>query len=605
MRFACDNCGAQYMIADEKIGERGVKVRCKKCSHMIVVRPPTADAEATESDADSESPSNQMGGAFDAVFGSGQDSADSAAGSPASGTSPYDDQPTATFAVPGVAASSTGENGSNGASSVQSGSSQSGESSFGGPSAFGFEGTPTSGGETDLALGSLEQSEDSSDSDEDSRPVGEKEWYVAIDDSQVGPIDVGEIEQRWDARELDDDSLAWKAGMADWMPIADIAELSYLITERPQSKPSMGASFGNTAATLGGGAAGANVASASFDSNEGPAIDWKPSAASALSSLVEEEIVAPGEDDEAEPPAPQPALEGMPSFGANDVFGGGNGSAAPAASAPAPAAPVGGGWSVPETRRREGNPALVISLVVLVLLVGAIAAGAYYVLVLNKGDGAPVAQPTTTAPSEPIAKAPDPQPPADEGKSAAAADDDTAQDDGDGGESDGGDKAKADADADDGAAGKSKADKSRDRNKSKANKQEKKPREKRTKDRRGSGSDIDDVFKDKRSANPAIAKEVTKDDIIAGIKKNGGKLKPCLTAARSKGEILPGKYKFVLNWRIQPSGGVTGGKLTGPREVLGTSLPACFSRVMGSWKFPASQKGVPKVSNFPLSINVR
>ncbi|MEL6339705.1 MAG: GYF domain-containing protein [Myxococcota bacterium] len=572
---------------------------------MIVVRPPTAEepAEATESEADSESPSTQMGGAFDAVFGSGQDSADAAAAS-ASGASPYDDQPTATFAVPGVAAAAAGENGSNGASAAQSGSSQSGVSSFGGPSAFGFEGTPTSGGETDLALGSLEQSEDSHDSDEDSRPVGEKEWYVAIDDSQVGPIDVGEIEQRWDARELDDDSLAWKAGMADWMPIADIAELSYLITERPQSKPSMGASFGNTAATLGGGAAGASVASASFDSSEGPAIDWKPSAASALSSLVEEEIVAPGEDEAAEPPAPQPALEGMPSFGANDVFGGGNGAAAPAPSAPAPAAPIGGGWSVPETRRREGNPALVISVVVLVLLVAAIAAGAYYVLVLSKGDGAPVAQPTTPPPSEPVAKAPDPQPPV-AGAESGDATDDAVKDGGDDSGSDGVEKAKADADADSDASGKSKADKGRDRNKSKSGKQEKKPREKRAKDRRGSGSDIDDVFKEKRAANPAIAKEVTKDDIIAGIKKNGGKLKPCLTAARSKGEILPGKYKFVLNWRIQPSGGVTGGKLTGPREVLGTSLPACFSRVMGSWKFPASQKGVPKVSNFPLSINVR
>ncbi len=38
MKFSCDSCGAQYLIADEKLGPRGVKVRCKKCGHVIVVR---------------------------------------------------------------------------------------------------------------------------------------------------------------------------------------------------------------------------------------------------------------------------------------------------------------------------------------------------------------------------------------------------------------------------------------------------------------------------------------------------------------------------------------------------------------------------------------
>ncbi len=39
MKFTCDSCGAQYLIADEKIGARGVKVRCKKCTHVIILRP--------------------------------------------------------------------------------------------------------------------------------------------------------------------------------------------------------------------------------------------------------------------------------------------------------------------------------------------------------------------------------------------------------------------------------------------------------------------------------------------------------------------------------------------------------------------------------------
>lgn len=39
MKFSCDACGAQYMIADDKIGARGVKVRCKKCANVIILRP--------------------------------------------------------------------------------------------------------------------------------------------------------------------------------------------------------------------------------------------------------------------------------------------------------------------------------------------------------------------------------------------------------------------------------------------------------------------------------------------------------------------------------------------------------------------------------------
>jgi predicted Zn finger-like uncharacterized protein len=39
MRIVCDGCEAKYNIADDKVGERPVKLRCKKCSRVIVVRP--------------------------------------------------------------------------------------------------------------------------------------------------------------------------------------------------------------------------------------------------------------------------------------------------------------------------------------------------------------------------------------------------------------------------------------------------------------------------------------------------------------------------------------------------------------------------------------
>ena len=54
MKFSCDNCGAQYLIADEKLGRRGVKVRCKKCAYVIIVRPPGFDASANRASEGAE-----------------------------------------------------------------------------------------------------------------------------------------------------------------------------------------------------------------------------------------------------------------------------------------------------------------------------------------------------------------------------------------------------------------------------------------------------------------------------------------------------------------------------------------------------------------------
>src|SRR5262245_43822837 len=48
MRFVCDSCRAQYMISDEKVGPKGVKVRCKKCGYVILVKKADANGHAAK-----------------------------------------------------------------------------------------------------------------------------------------------------------------------------------------------------------------------------------------------------------------------------------------------------------------------------------------------------------------------------------------------------------------------------------------------------------------------------------------------------------------------------------------------------------------------------
>jgi predicted Zn finger-like uncharacterized protein len=56
MRIECDKCAAKYSIADEKVKGKTFKIRCKKCSNVIIVRDKVAgdDGDAAEEPASSD-----------------------------------------------------------------------------------------------------------------------------------------------------------------------------------------------------------------------------------------------------------------------------------------------------------------------------------------------------------------------------------------------------------------------------------------------------------------------------------------------------------------------------------------------------------------------
>lgn len=82
MKIVCDNCATKYSIADEKVRGKVFKIRCKKCSHIIVVRGGAdGNVEASSRDA---APAADAGG-----FPGGDDQQTIAArgGTPAAGVS--------------------------------------------------------------------------------------------------------------------------------------------------------------------------------------------------------------------------------------------------------------------------------------------------------------------------------------------------------------------------------------------------------------------------------------------------------------------------------------------------------------------------------------
>ena len=56
MKIECDKCGAKYSIADDKVRGKTFKIRCKKCSNVIIVRDKAGGGDAAESEAPADEP---------------------------------------------------------------------------------------------------------------------------------------------------------------------------------------------------------------------------------------------------------------------------------------------------------------------------------------------------------------------------------------------------------------------------------------------------------------------------------------------------------------------------------------------------------------------
>jgi predicted Zn finger-like uncharacterized protein len=241
MKFTCDSCGAQYMISDDKVGPNGVKVRCKKCQHVVLVRRPADAAPAvapapTASAAEGSGLDAELGQAFDSMLG----------GAPPAAAAPSPDlQSTQLMSEEDAAriAAAAPAGGTNAAS----------------------------------------------------------DWYVAIGESQVGPLPLPEVKRKWEAGEVGPDSLVWKPGMSDWQALSSVGDLAAALAPVPRAGRSRAAAAREQVAAR----AAAPAAPAEEPS-------WKPSGASALASLASEEMAARAP--EARPTAARPAGGGARSL---------------------------------------------------------------------------------------------------------------------------------------------------------------------------------------------------------------------------------------------------------------------------------------------------
>jgi predicted Zn finger-like uncharacterized protein len=197
VKFLCDQCKAKYQIADDKVAGKTVRMKCRKCGHLIEVR-----AAVTETSVATESsppgPVSHSGPTTRTTSSLPPPKAPPPR--PATGTAPR--APLAT----GLA----------GAKPPQK------------PAAAGS------------ALAGAFKSNVQRD-EEVSKPFDMAElapddaWYVAINGVPVGPIKISEVRRKASLGAVTEDSLVWQEGQDEWRPARQLPDLAAIIREAATS----------------------------------------------------------------------------------------------------------------------------------------------------------------------------------------------------------------------------------------------------------------------------------------------------------------------------------------------------------------------------------
>jgi predicted Zn finger-like uncharacterized protein len=191
MKFVCEKCNTKYSIADAKVRRKVLKIRCKNCSSIIVVRDAGTGLDGTDPDRAAPPPGRALDRAFDGAF----TKTGSRPRRITSGSSPLRLSPAAAV-----------------------GSSPELEEDF--PAEETRLSTVPDFVEPPVAA-----------------PSGEDEWYLAVDGNQFGPMGLSELCSRVKRGETGSEAFVWRDGFDDWLEINEVAELKPFVPRHPPPPP--------------------------------------------------------------------------------------------------------------------------------------------------------------------------------------------------------------------------------------------------------------------------------------------------------------------------------------------------------------------------------
>jgi predicted Zn finger-like uncharacterized protein len=219
VKFLCEQCKAKYQIADEKAVGKTVRMKCRKCGHLIEVR-----AAVTETSVSSALPEH---------IASGVPHAPPPAAPPATPQAPVQESPPAA-PLPAATASPvlTGTFATGGAGAIKVAPRPE-------RPAGALEGAFKSAVQSEAALAAAAvlpprpppRDEEPSTPFDMSDLSPSDEWYVAINGVPVGPVRVVEIRRKAALGAVTEDSLVWQEGLDEWRPLRSFPELAAGVRE--------------------------------------------------------------------------------------------------------------------------------------------------------------------------------------------------------------------------------------------------------------------------------------------------------------------------------------------------------------------------------------
>ncbi|TBL34508.1 DUF4339 domain-containing protein, partial [Verrucosispora sp. SN26_14.1] len=63
------------------------------------------------------------------------------------------------------------------------------------------------------------------------------QWFIGVDGQRQGPFDLGGLAAQVAAGTLGPETLAWRAGMAQWQPAGQLPELASVLASVPPPLP--------------------------------------------------------------------------------------------------------------------------------------------------------------------------------------------------------------------------------------------------------------------------------------------------------------------------------------------------------------------------------
>jgi len=201
VKFFCDQCKAKYQIADEKVVGKTVRMKCRKCGHIIELRAEVTESSVIAGPAPVAARSTLTGPTPEGT-------AEHVVAKPIAPRPPARPPP-----KPNALATSL--------TSTK-------------PAAPKPERLPA--GALAGAFKSNVQHEEEGSAPFDMADLAPgDDWYVAVNGVPVGPIRVAEVRRKAALGAVTEDSLVWQEGLDEWRPLRSFPDLAASVREAAAS----------------------------------------------------------------------------------------------------------------------------------------------------------------------------------------------------------------------------------------------------------------------------------------------------------------------------------------------------------------------------------